>query len=175
MTCKQDGQPEQDDALQGVDRLQHHQPVTEQCQEDGRDTQTIRQSPTTTGAVARYDSVPLGNIIVPGLTQRYSGNNHVRDKADEHSRAELMTTGGQDQAEHMLPCMQIEQEGALQEVSLLQHSGAEGAWAGRAKHLSDISAESAAFRLDGGSREGRPVGLTQEAGAGLNIFLTRGE
>ena len=128
MTCKQDGQPEQDDALQGVDRLQHHQPVTEQCQEDGRDTQTIRQSPTTTGAVARYDSVPLGNIIVPVLTQENAGNNHVRDRAEEHSRAELMemTTGCQDQAEQMLPCKQVEQEDALQEVSMLQHSGAGG-------------------------------------------------
>ena len=55
------------------------------------------------------------------------------------------------------------------ELAATQRAG--GGWAGRTKHLSDISAESAAlnkqeFRLDGGSREGRPVGLTQEAGGG---------
>ena len=76
------------------------------------DTQTVRQSPTSTGAVARYVGLPIGIKHVPVLTHTNQGIAPERGRAEHQGRAELLRQPREwvDQAEkYARPTDQAEQ------------------------------------------------------------------
>ena len=62
-------------------------------------TQSVRQSPTTHGAVARYVGLPVGNYFVTNLTNTNlgtTGDETIVRAEQEHSQMDE-----KDQAEHL--------------------------------------------------------------------------
>ena len=79
-----DEQPDQAGLKWGQDRAEHMSSKPEDANITiCRDTQTTRQSPTTTGAVARYDAIPIGNSSVPILTSYNPGTSPDREQAEQ--------------------------------------------------------------------------------------------
>ena len=65
------------------------------CSDQGLpgDTHTARQSPTITGAVARYVCFPIGIKSVPILTRLNQGSGPEMDQAEQPNRAEQIAQG----------------------------------------------------------------------------------
>ena len=88
-------------------------------------TQSVRQSPTTQGAVARYVGVPIGNYIVPNLTNTNPGttgdetivraeqehNQEIEMGWDEHQQSQAgVLHAGHGRAEHLPIGVKLSQE-----------------------------------------------------------------
>ena len=85
------------------DQAEHRSRAELECTKprltEDTETHTVRQSPTRTGAVARYVGYRIGNYNLPVLTNNNQGIDSEKDQADQTDQAEPLMQQDQNETD----------------------------------------------------------------------------